>query len=273
MYCIGGLNYNSYLPNNIFNFGLNYNFYAPINMFNGLNPFFNFNPSFSFFNNTQGKFNNFPYTNMFLGGNSGSPRISPETIFGSFTTKKTDSFITTTFAPTNPISTTQVNDIRQSMVRKANSYVGVVNSSREGNRLFSPKGYQNTEWYKKYGSWGWCCDFAVYCAKSTLGSSYPKDMITSSPAGLAKRAEKHNAYLQVPNTNKITWLQDNIKPGDIIYMKGCGVSGKHIAVVDHIGDNGEICAISGNSGGKVKIVNYNINTSGIYGFVSLDRIS
>lgn len=162
---------------------------------------------------------------------------------------------------------------RAQMVAKAKSYVGKVNSSAEGNRLFSPKGYQNTGWYRKYGRWGWCCDFAVSCAKDTLGSKYPKDMITSSPGGLAKKAEKHDAYLKVPSTNKSSWLSANIKPGDIIYMKGSGDSGKHIAVVESIGSNGEIKAVSGNSGGKVKNAKYNINSSGIYGFVSLGKLA
>lgn len=159
------------------------------------------------------------------------------------------------------------------MVSKAKSYVGVVNSTAQGNQLFSPKGYQNTGWYKKYGRWGWCCDFAVYCAKDTLGSKYPKDMVTSSPDGLAKAAQKHNAYLSVPSSNKNSWLANNIKPGDIIHMKGKGDSGKHIAVVESVDSNGNIKAVSGNSGGKVKSVNYNINTSGIYGFVSLQKIA
>ncbi len=166
-----------------------------------------------------------------------------------------------------------VGDVNQKMINKAKSYIGKVNSSAEGNRLFSPAGYQNTSWYKKYGRWGWCCDFAVSCAKQALGNKYPRNMITSSPAGLADAADKNGAYLRVPASNKNSWLAQNIKPGDIIYMKGKGDSGKHIAVVESVGADGRIKAVSGNLGGKVKSVNYNINTSGIYGFISLGRLS
>lgn len=169
-------------------------------------------------------------------------------------------------------SSTNCTDVNKKMVAKAKSYVGKVNSSEEGNRLFSPAGYKNTSWYKKYGRWGWCCDFAVHCAKDTLGSRYPKDMITSSPDGLMGAAEQHNAYLPVPSSNKNSWLSSNIKPGDIIYMVGKGDSGKHIAVVESVDEKGNIKAISGNSGGKVRNVTYNIATSGIYGFISLNKI-
>ena len=186
----------------------------------------------------------------------------------SFNSNKTK---TDTFTYTQPTLTGSIN---AQMAAKAKSYVNVVNTSAEGNRLFSPKGYQNTSWYKKYGRWGWGCDFAVYCAKDTLGSKYPKDMITSSPAGLVDAADKnHHAYISVPDTNKASWLTRNVKQGDIIYMKGSGDSGKHIAVVDSIDSNGKIHAISGNSKGKVRAVEYDINKSGIYGFISLNKLA
>ena len=79
--------------------------------------------------------------------------------------------------------------------------------------------------------------------------------------------------MEVPTTNKNSWLASNVKPGDIIYMKGKGVSGKHIAVVESVDSSGNIKAVSGNSGGKVQAVTYNVNTSGIYGFISLDKIA
>ena len=169
---------------------------------------------------------------------------------------------------------TAATGINSKMVAKAKSYVGVVNCSQEGNRLFSPKGYKNTQWYKTHGRWGWCCDFAVHCAKDTLGSKYPKDMITSSPYGLMDAANKHGAYLKVPTSNKNNWLTNNIKPGDIIYMEGKGDSGKHIAIVESVGANGKINAISGNSGGgKVISTTFNINSSGIYVFISLNKLA
>ena len=166
-----------------------------------------------------------------------------------------------------------VSSVSSQMVHKAKSYVGVVNTSEEGNRLFSPKGYKNTQWYRQHGRWGWCCDFAVHCAKDTLGANYPKDMITSSPAGLVAAASKHNSYMSVPATNKNAWVKSNVKPGDIIYMKGSGDSGKHIAVVESVGANGKISAVSGNSKGKVRAVEYDVNKSGIYGFISLERLA
>ena len=276
---IGALNWNYYMPFNMLNF--RFNNYTPLNMFNNGFGIFNFGFKFKPILNLPNYSNNLinrsaTYTNSNSDKNYKSLNIFSGAGFDSFEGKKVN-----TFTAINPIVKTNSsatllssNNLRQSMVNKAKSYVGIVNSSYEGNRLFSPKGFQNTSWYKQYGKWGWCCDFAVHCAKSALGSKYPKDMITSSPIGLVKAASKHNAYLQVPNANKISWLKSNVAPGDIIYMKGRGVSGKHIAVVDHVGDNGKIYAVSGNSGGgKVKSVTYDINTSGIYGFVSLDKIA
>ena len=86
------------------------------------------------------------------------------------------------------------------------------------------------------------------------------------------KAEKHNAYLKVPSSNKNSWLASNVKPGDIIYMKGSGDSGKHIAVVESVDSSGNIKAISG-GGQVIKNAKYNINTSGIYGFVSLGKLA
>lgn len=160
----------------------------------------------------------------------------------------------------------------KAILSKAESYVGKVNTSAEGNALFSPKNYENTPWYKKYGRWGWCCDFAVHNAKEALGSKYPKDMITSSPDGLANAAKKHDLYLEVPSSNKEAWVANNVKPGDIIYMKGKGDSGKHIAIVESV-NGGKINAVSGNSGGKVRKTQYDINTSGIYGFIDFERLA
>ena len=196
-------------------------------------------------------------------------RISPM-FLGVSLTSKTNGTKTDTFERTTDSSAP-----RKQMVSKAKSYVGVVNSSAEGNRLFSPPGYKNTDWFKKHGSWGWCCDFAVSCAKDTLGSKYPKDMITSSPVTLVDKAtENHNAYMTVPSTNKNSWLVANVKPGDIINMKGKGPSGKHIAIVESVDSNGKIRAINGNySGGRVLVDTFDINTSCIYGFISLDKIA
>ena len=96
-------------------------------------------------------------------------------------------------------------------------------------------------------------------------------MNTSSPDGLGGAAKKNNAYLAVPSSNREKWLQENIKPGNIIHMKGKGDSGRHIAIVDYV-KGGKIHAISGNSSGKVREVDYDINTSGIFGFIDVDRL-
>jgi hypothetical protein len=162
-------------------------------------------------------------------------------------------------------------DTNNRLLATANSYVGRVNSSAEGNRLFSPAGYKNTGWYRQKGRWGWCCDFAVHCLKQALGERFPKDMTTSSPGGLAKKARAHNAYMETPAANASSWIASNIKPGDIIYMKGRGDSGKHIAIFESI-SNGVIHAISGNYGGAVK--KHTIKKiSEVFGFVSVGKIN
>ena len=255
--------------------------YANMFLFNDFMPMMNWNffanPFLSNFSYNSFSFNPFLANQTFV--YSGLSDFA--NLFGQKETQgvKADRFVRTSFDDiTKPVVTQRseksVSSVNLQMVHKAKSYVGVVNTSEEGNRLFSPKGYKNTQWYRQHGRWGWCCDFAVSCAKDTLGAKYPKDMITSSPAGLVAAAGKHNnSYMQVPSTNKNSWLKSNVKPGDIIYMKGSGDSGKHIAVVESVGADGKISAVSGNSRGKVRAVEYDVNTSGIYGVISLERLA
>lgn len=162
------------------------------------------------------------------------------------------------------------------MVSIAESFLGWSNKGDEKcNKKFSPSGYRTSKWWAQHGRWGWCSDFATYCAKQALGAKWPKSMgnYISSPGGWKKKASPLGAYLEVPSSNKNSWLAANVHPGDIIYMKGSGDSGQHIAVVKSVSANGKIEAISGNSGNMVKRRTYDINSSGIHGFVSLGKLA
>ena len=176
-----------------------------------------------------------------------------------------------TFTPSNSSNNVRSSGLGQQVLSKAASYVGVVNSTAQGNELFSPAGYRNTQWFKSHGRWGWCYDFVKYCLKSVLGDKLPKKMAnSSSPHALKNYSE--GAYMSLPSSSKAEWVKANVKPGDPIYMKGKGDSGTHAAIFDHIEGN-TIYAVSGNSSGKVRRVTYNVETSGIYGFVSVDKLA
>jgi len=263
------------IQNYNFNNPMQYNFMSNPNMGN----FYSFNNEFAF----QGLNNQFGFQRLNMNnpfafqGYSYNQMSNPFAMFNSNNYFPFNNFYTNMINQSSQINSSKSgkqnsSNYSEALREKAKSYVGKVNSSAEGNALFSPKGYKDTAWYKKYGRWGWCCDFAVSCAKDAMGGKYPSNMITSSPDGLGGVAKKNGAYLTVPSSNKVKWVEENIKPGNIIHMKGKGDSGKHIAVVDYI-KGGKIHAISGNSGGKVREVDYDINNTEIYGFIDVDRIA
>ena len=77
------------------------------------------------------------------------------------------------------------------MVSIAEGFVGWSNKGDEKcNKKFSPSGYRTSKWWAQHGRWGWCSDFATYCAKEALGSKWPKSMgnYISSPGGWKKKA-------------------------------------------------------------------------------------
>lgn len=101
----------------------------------------------------------------------------------------------------------------KAVLNLAMSYVGKVNSDAEGNRLFSPAEY------KKHKSWGWCLDFATYCA-SHSNPNFPKSLVMSYPPAFRDKADKMGAYLKFPASDKVNWAVTNIKPGDILLKTG-----------------------------------------------------
>lgn len=246
-----------------------YNF--NMNLFSGLN---SFSPGFSSFQNPfmgmnsvfSSGFNFMPYSSPII--NFSMPAFN--FTMPAFTMPALDysmptfnftmpSFDTFSF---NSKKTTKVtnNDTKVSsdglgVLRKAESYVGKVNSDAEGVRLFSPKGSP--------ASRGWCCDFATYCASKALGSKYPKAMITGSPGGLMNSAKQYNCFSS-------GWSKP-AKPGDLIITPGKGASGLHVAIVKSVDSDGKITAISGNSSNKVKISRY--NSSSVKGVVHIDQLA
>lgn len=261
------------------------NLFCGMNMFmnNGLNSYFtpfsgySFN-NFSFFNMPSfnfgwnvspfnfGNFGNFwggstfnSYNNISIFNNFAMPAFN--NCWNSFSYG--DTFTRSSSTTKSKSTSGSSSGTGMSVLNKAMSYVGKVNSDAEGNRLFSPKNYKQTAWYKQKGRWGWCSDFATYCAAEALGSKYPSSMKTSSPAGLKAAAQHNDCWVNGWNSSA--------KPGDIILLPGKGDSGLHVAVIKSIDGNGKVTCVSGNCQNAVKISSY--NTSSVKGFVSIDKLA
>lgn len=258
--------------NMFMNNGLNWNF-SPFSNYSFNNfSFFNF-PSFNFGN--FGSFDNFGnfgcfgcfgnfgnFGNFWGAGNFNNNNIS---IFNNFSMPAFDNCwnnfsygdtFTRSSSTTKSKSTSgSGSGTGMSVLNKAMSYVGNVNSDAEGVRLFSPAGSPSSR--------GWCCDFATYCASKALGSKYPKSMITGGPAVLKSKAIENGCW--------VNGWSSSAKPGDIILLPGKGVSGLHIAIIKSIDGDGKITAVSGNSSNKVKLSHY--STSSVKGFVSIDKLA
>lgn len=149
--------------------------------------------------------------------------------------------------------------LQTDLAQNALSYVGRVNSDREGNRLFS--GGRNQ---------AWCADFVTSVTRDTFGSQLPSSFGSSSVSGLQSWGRSHDCYLDVTSaSDRADYIAQNVKVGDIMIEKRGGKS--HTGIVTKVNPDGSFETVEGNCSNKVKTQRYSANSSTLSGFVTLDR--
>lgn len=151
------------------------------------------------------------------------------------------------------------------LINFAKSFVGRVNSDREGNRIFSNGRSQ-----------AWCADFVTYCVKKVFGNKLPADFGSSAVSGIKSWGEKHGCYLKAPYENgkaaMANFLKTKVKPGDIMIEKRNGKS--HTGIVTYVDPNGKYFkTVEGNASNSVKERTYNADSKTLSGFVSLSQFA
>ena len=150
--------------------------------------------------------------------------------------------------------------LQLSLVDKAKSYVGRVNSDAEGNRLFSGG-----------SSRAWCADFVSYNLKQTFGSKLPSFTHCTSVNGLREWGKNNGCYHQMPSSGKASYIAQNVKPGDIMIEKEGGKS--HTGIVTKVNSDGSFETVEGNCSSSVKTQKYQANSPTLSGFISLDKFA
>lgn len=151
------------------------------------------------------------------------------------------------------------------LINFAKSFVGRVNSDREGNRIFSNGRSQ-----------AWCADFVTYCVKKVFGNKLPSDFGSSAVSDLRAWGDKHGCYLKAPYENgkaaMANFLKNRVKPGDIMIEKRNGKS--HTGIVTYVDPNGQYFkTVEGNASDSVKEVTYKADSKTLSGFVSLSKFA
>ena len=153
------------------------------------------------------------------------------------------------------------------------SFVGKINSDREGNARFS-KGRSNQ----------WCADFASMLAIEVFGDKLQSGFPDERKHGISTMAikswgEKHNRYLDLPSNGIADYIAKNVKAGDIMIVSRGGGKG-HTAIVTKVNSDGTFETVDGNSGNAVKNrkrqpkVNQNSKGSAkLIGFVQMGDIA
>ena len=256
----GGIN-NLFTPNfgmfqcfspNFFNWTMpsfnNFNWGMP-SIFNVMPFSNNYNQSYNIFSNPFGSsmnsgLNNFQspsFNNVSFNFNLNSPS-------SNWSNYSSDTFVRSSNS-----------SLRMSLADKAKSYVGRVNSDREGNRLFSGGRTQS-----------WCADFVSYNIKQTYGSKLPSSFRHFSAVSELKQwGENNNCYRQMPSSGKANYIANNVKIGDIMIEKKGGKS--HTGIVTKVNSDGSFETVEGNCGNKVAIQKYSANSSTLSGFISMDK--
>ena len=212
-------------------------------------------------------FNNFDFSNIFStniwntnfnsGFNFNTNCNLNNSLFNNFSFNfNTTSFSGDTFSKS---TTSQNSSLKLELANTAKSYVGKVNSDKEGNRLFSGG---NTR--------PWCADFVSYVAKKTYGSSLPSSFKNfSSVNSLREWGEANNCYKKIPSSGKANFIAQNVKVGDIMIEKNGGKS--HTGIVTKVNSDGSFETVEGNCNNKVATQRYTANSSTLSGFISLDK--
>ena len=154
-----------------------------------------------------------------------------------------------------------VSGIFNNLISYAKSFVGRVNSDREGNRIFSGG-----------RSHAWCADFVTYCVKKVFGGKLPSDFGSSAVSGLRDWGRKHGCYFEAPFSQGLSamrnFLKTKVKPGDIMIEKRNGKS--HTGIVTYVDPEGKYFkTVEGNASDSVKERTYQADSKTLSGFVSL----
>ena len=150
------------------------------------------------------------------------------------------------------------------IIENAEYYLGKVNSDATGNRLFSGGVSQ-----------AWCADFVTVVMKKSLGDKFPSDFGTakrgganygsSSVFGLKYWAQDNNCYMNLPNSNRGSYISANVKPGDIMIETG------HTGIVTKVFSDGSFETVEGNYDNKVARVRHSANEQKVVGFISMAK--
>jgi len=141
-----------------------------------------------------------------------------------------------------------------------NSFVGVINSDKEGNAVFSNGVEQH-----------WCADFVtsvVTTAFEATGTELPSGFGSSSVSTLRDWGKSNGRFVQVAGkSNKAEIIANNIKPGDILIQKENGAS--HTGIVTKVYPDGSYDTVEGNSSDAVKNRHYPANHDELTGFIKM----
>lgn len=260
------LNFNFGVTNNMFtpSFGVFQRFNLPI--FNNILPFFS---SFSW--DMPSLFSFMPFSSGFSVPNNTTNIFAPPTqqhwnsgsfsdfLNFTFNFSPQTNWNNTNWGMSDTFTRSSNNSIRLQLADKAKSYVGRVNSDREGNRLFSAGKSQ-----------AWCADFVSYNIKQTYGSNLPSSFKHfSSVSDLRNWGEQNNCYKKVPSNNKASFIANNVKVGDIMIEQNSGKS--HTGIVTKVNSDGSFEVVEGNCSNKVAIQKYKANSATLSGFISMDK--
>lgn len=239
--------------------------------------------------------NNWTNTNFINNWNYSPPALqfnnfNTQPTWGTFSSPPIDTF-TSTIASSSPtlslqhssdskikpklnIQTRTYGSLQEKYYKTALSYVGTINSDKAGNAEFS-NGRDEA----------WCADMVTTIAHRVFGNKLPEGMPDGRKGGvasksLAKWADRHNRWLEAPNSGLANYIAQNVKPGDIVILDRGGASG-HAAIVTAVHSDGTFETVEGNAKNSVKTRTrppkidqpYGSGTNKLMGFVQMGDIA
>ncbi len=156
------------------------------------------------------------------------------------------------------------NDIGSGLVDLASKYMGL-NESDGSYKMFT-----------NGRSEAWCADFVSYVV-----NEYAKEQglevkdgfgspAVSNLMGWAQEQGVYNDITGMSQGEKQKFLENDLKPGDVIIWKRNGMS--HTGFIKSINSDGTFETVEGNSGDQVKSNTYSIDNNKLSGFIKLQDI-
>lgn len=270
--CFTNFNINFIQPNFGFNFGCFSmpNFFQNMPFFNCFSNFIPFNSFNSFSPNSWQQYTSPIMYNMPSLFNSATNFAMPNTSFvnsfnnynfnnswnNSFYGAGFDTFISSNSLSASSSAATRSSSnstaiqrnygsLQEQLYKTGLSFVGNINSDREGNKRFS-NGRSNQ----------WCADFVSTLVHETFGDKLPTGFPdarrhATSVMSIKNWGEKHNRYLDLPSSGISDFIAKNVKPGDIMIISRGGGKG-HAAIVTKVNNDGTFETVGGNESNSVK---------------------